>query len=72
MWFKNLLIYRLTQDLPVDAEALEANDESRLRAVPNSSRWKVPSSPSSSSENADSWEAMVDIETADRLSPASE
>ncbi|CAN7299009.1 recombination-associated protein RdgC [Pseudomonas umsongensis] len=23
MWFKNLLIYRLTQDLPVDAEALE-------------------------------------------------
>jgi DNA recombination-dependent growth factor C len=24
MWFKNLLIYRLTQDLPVDAEALEA------------------------------------------------
>ncbi len=24
MWFKNLLIYRLTQDLPFDAEALEA------------------------------------------------
>ena len=23
MWFKNLLIYRLTQDLPFDAEALE-------------------------------------------------
>ena len=23
MWFKNLLIYRLTQDLPVDAQVLE-------------------------------------------------
>lgn len=30
MWFKNLLIYRLTQDLPVDAEALEAAMATKL------------------------------------------
>ena len=24
MWFRNLLVYRLTQDVPFDAEALEA------------------------------------------------
>lgn len=23
MWFRNLLVYRLTQDIPFDAEALE-------------------------------------------------
>ncbi len=30
MWFKNLLIYRLTQDLPFDAEALETALASKL------------------------------------------
>ncbi len=30
MWFKNLLIYRLTQDLPVDAEALETAMATKL------------------------------------------
>lgn len=30
MWFRNLLVYRLTQDLPFDAEALEAALASKL------------------------------------------
>ncbi len=37
MWFKNLLIYRLTQDLPVDAEALETALATKL-ARPCASR----------------------------------
>ncbi|MWV15738.1 recombination-associated protein RdgC [Pseudomonas sp. L-22-4S-12] len=30
MWFRNLLVYRLTQDLPFDAEALEATLATKL------------------------------------------
>jgi len=38
MWFRNLLIYRLTQDIPLGAEALEAALAAKP-ARPGASQW---------------------------------